>query len=272
MVYQFNDELKSYVSDHEDELAGMDTSIISDEFIKAFIQSNPANQTKEKLLPVLRLRKFDLDIASLDQNTLQIMVDCNYFEFISERYDSIYSVFPDIAVKFILKNQNQYMMLRETISMTSNLFERLILSADFEKENRNKIFSDYAETYITETVVRCIKSLSLPMTKNIFNSAWNSIDEQKRKELLLDYYKLLDADELQQRFEELGNDYEQFAKRAYRHDVSLPLTTKNEDFAKYLERIGYITSYSIKEEKEFDMKTRKMKEQKVLKLRIKKVR
>ena len=43
----------------------MDTSIISDEFIKAFIQSNPANQTKEKLLPVLRLRKFDLDIASL---------------------------------------------------------------------------------------------------------------------------------------------------------------------------------------------------------------
>ena len=110
------------------------------------------------------------------------------------------------------------------------------------------------------------------MTKNIFNSAWNSIDEQKRKELLLDYYKLLDADELQQRFEELGNDYEQFAKRAYRHDVSLPLTTKNEDFAKYLERIGYITSYSIKEEKEFDMKTRKMKEQKVLKLRIKKVR
>ena len=272
MVYQFNDELKSYVSDHEDELAGMDTSIISDEFIKAFIQSNLANQTKEKLLPVLRLRKFDLDIASLDQNTLQIMVDCNYFEFIPERYDSIYSVFPDIAVKFILKNQNQYMMLRETIPMTSNLFERLILSADFEKENRNKIFSDYAETYITETVVRCIKSLSLPMTKNIFNSAWNSIDEQKRKELLLDYYKLLDADELQQRFEELGNDYEQFAKRAYRHDVSLPLTTKNEDFAKYLERIGYITSYSIKEEKEFDMKTRKMKEQKVLKLRIKKVR
>ena len=57
MVYQFNDELKSYVSDHEDELAGMDTSIISDEFIKTFIQSNSANQTKEKLLPVLRIEK-----------------------------------------------------------------------------------------------------------------------------------------------------------------------------------------------------------------------
>lgn len=102
-VYQVSDELKEYISHHAEELSGMDTVSVKDDFIKAFINADFKIEVRQKLLPVLKLNNFDLDITSLDESTLRIMIACNYFEFTVERYSVISSISPDIAAKFILK-------------------------------------------------------------------------------------------------------------------------------------------------------------------------
>ncbi len=271
-VYKFNNELKSYIINHVDELVEMDTVIIDDEFIKEFIQSEFEYEIEKKLLPVLKLEKFDLDITSISEPTLQIMVDCNYFKFTAKRYDDICSLSQDIGMDFILKNQDEYMKLRDSIPMSDDLFESLILSYAFNKENKNNIFSDYAEEYITENVALKMKPLNLSVTKDIFKAAWNCTDKEKRTELLLDHCTLLDADELEQHFEELGEPYAELADRSRRHEVGLHLTEKNKALAEHLQNICYITSCEEKDEKEADIASDQQKTRKILKLRVKQVR
>lgn len=271
-VYQVSDELKEYISHHAEELSGMDTASVEDDFIKAFINANFKIEVKQKLLPVLKLNDFDLDITSLDEFTLRIMIACNYFEFTVERYSVISSISPDIATDFILKNQDEYMELKENIPMSGNLLERLLFSKCFSVKNKNQLFTEYAENYMTEKIAEQMKELNMPVTKDIFNIAWGCIGEKKREGLLLDNCTLFDADKLERYFGELGGPYAELADRTRRHDVNLPVTDRNKALATHLRKLEYITSDDEKDEKFFDDASGCEKTRKVLKMRIKQVK
>ena len=271
-VYQVSDELKEYISHHAEELSGMDTASVEDDFIKAFINANFKIEVKQKLLPVLKLNDFDLDITSLDEFTLRIMIACNYFEFTVERYSVISSISPEIATDVILKKQDEYMELKENIPMSGNLLERLLFSKCFSVKNKNQLFTEYAENYMTEKIAEQMKELNMPVTKYIFNIAWGCIGEKKREGLLLDNCTLFDADELERYFGELGGPYAELADRTRRHDVNLPVTDRNKALATHLRKLEYITSDDEKDEKFFDDASGCEKTRKVLKMRIKQVK
>ena len=271
-VYQVSDELKEYISHHAEELSGMNTVSVEDDFIKTFINADFKIEVKQKLLPVLKLNDFDLDITSLDESTLRIMIACNYFEFTVERYSVISSISPDIATKFILKNQNEYMELKENIPMSGNMLEQLLFSKCFSVKNKNQLFTEYAENYMTEKIAEQMKELNMPVTKDIFNIAWGCIGEKKREGLLLDNCTLFDADELERYFGKLERPYAELADRTRRHDVNLPITDRNRALAKHLRKLEYIISEEEKDEKFFDDASGCEKIRKVLKMRIKQVK
>lgn len=268
-VYQFSEALKKYVDLYAGELAEMDTTVVDDSFIKVFIAADFGQEINQRILPVLRLEKFDLDISSITESTLRTMVDCNYFEFTADRYTTVASVSSDIGIDFIIKNQETYMSLKDSIAMTSSLLEQLIFNEDLDENNRHQIFSDYAESHMTEKIAMQMKLHNLPVSKNIFVSAWNCTDEETHVELLLDYCTILDTDELEQYFTELSAPYSELSDRSRKHDVTLPRTDKNKILAERLKEIEYLTSWREKDEKYFDTEADCEKTRKVLKLRIK---
>ena len=164
------------------------------------------------------------------------------------------------------------MSLSDSIPMTSSLLEQLVFDADFDTDNRCQVFCDYAESYMTEKIAMQMKSRDLPVSKDIFEAAWNCTDQENHIELLLDYCTLLNADELEQYFAELGAPYSELSDRSRRHEVGLPVKDKNRALAEYLKKIGYLTNWEEKTEKYFDASTDCEKIRKVLKLRIKLVR
>ena len=271
-VYQFSEALKEYMNLHAEKLAEIDTTFVNDSFIKAFIEANFEQEVEQKLLPVLRLEKFDLDISSIAEPTLRIMVDCIYFEFTTDRYSAFNSVSSDISIKLIMNNQEEYMSLSDSIPMTSSLLEQLIFNDDFDANNRHQVFCDYAESYMTEKTAMQMKSRDLPVSKDIFKAAWNCTDQEDHVELLLDYCTMLNADELEQYFAELGSPYSELSDRSRRHEVGLPVKDKNRALAEYLMKIEYLTGCDEKDEKYFDAAADCEKTRKVLKLRIKKRR
>lgn len=271
-VYGFSKALKNYVAFHAGKLAEMDTSVVDDSFVKSFIAADFELEIEQTLLPVLRLENFDLAISSIAESTLRIMVECNYFEFTAEQYSAVSAVNRDIGIRFIIKNQEEYMSLKDGIQMSEGLFEQLVLDKDFSEDNRHQIFSDYAESYMTEKIAGQMKSWNLPVSKEIFASAWDCIDEQNRVELLLDYYTILNADELELYFAKLKDPYSELSDRTRRHDVTLRATDKNMALAEYLKKIKYITSWDNEDEKNFDPVTSCEKTKKGLTLRIKQVR
>ena len=87
------DTLIEYVSSQVDVLKKSDTSVVGDEFIKEFISSRFDVEVERKLIPVLKMDNFDINISTIDQSTLRIMIDCRYFEFSAERYTKACSNF-----------------------------------------------------------------------------------------------------------------------------------------------------------------------------------
>lgn len=271
-VYKLSDELKRYISSHADELSAMDTTIVDDEFIRMFIMANFASEVEKKLIPVLRMHTFNLDIPSIDESTLRIMIDCRYFEFTVNHYSAIASVSPDIGIEFILKNQDEYMDLRNSISMPIDLFERLMFSDGFRQEHKSQLFTEYAENCMTEKIALQMNTLHLPITKDILYAAWNCVDQGKHGQLLLENCTILDADELEQRFEEIGGIYAELADRTRRHEATLSAIPQHKLLAEHLQAVGYITSWEEKNEKFYDPVLEKEMSRKFLKLRIKQVK
>lgn len=271
-VYQFSEALKEYVGLHAKELAEIDAAVVNDSFIKAFIEADFEQEIERKLLPVLRLKKFDLEISSIAEPTLRIMVNCHYFEFTADRYTAVNDVSSEIGIKFILKNQEDYKSLSDSIPMTSSLLEQLVFNDDFAVNNRHQVFCDYAESYMTEKIAMQMKTHNLPVSKDIFEAAWNSTAQEDHIELMLDYCTMLNAEELEQYFAELIAPYSELSDRSRRHEVSLPVKDKNKALAEYLKKIGYLTNWDEKTEKYFDAATECEKTRKVLKLRIKQVK
>lgn len=271
-VYKLSDELKNYISAHAGELRGMDAAEVPDDFIRQFIQVDVEPVTKQILIPVLRMKSFDLAISSIDKITLEIMIDCRYFEFTVSNYSAVKDVSPDLGLQFVLNNQDEYMNLKASISMTTGLFEGLICSRNLKPEYRAQLFSEYGKNYMTEKVALHMNGLQLPITKDIFNVAWSHVTPKKHTELLLENCTIFNADELEQRFREIGGEYLELADRTRRHDVILSDTPQNKKLVEHLKTVGYITSREEKSKLLVDPDPGKEKVQKILKLRVKQVK
>lgn len=270
-AYKLSNELKQYISLHADELSKENIEVVSDNFIQEFILTDVEPIVKEKLLPVLRMKNFDIPLTSIGESTLRIMIDCQYFAFTVAAYSDIDSVSSDMSLIFILKNQDAYMSLHEGIPMTSDLLEKLLASS-LQQEYKSKLFSAYAEDYMTKKIALQMYTLHMPVTKGIFAEAWNCVDEREQEQLLLENCTVLDAVELAQKFKEMGGNYTALADRTKRREINLSATPQHIQLAKHLQTIGYITSWEEKEEKTFGSVLEKETSRKLLKLRIRQIK
>lgn len=271
-IYKLSDELKKYISAHAGELSGMDAAVVPDDFIREFIQVDIEPATKEILLPVLRMKSFNLAISSIDEITLGIMIDCKYFEFTASSYAAVNKRSADLGLKFILKNQDEYMNLKTNISMTTGLFEGVICSRNLKAEYRARLFSEYGKNYMTEKVALNMNELQLQVTKEIFNVAWSRVPQKEHTELFLENCTIFNAGELEQRFREIGGEYLGLVERTKRHEVVLPATPQNKKLAEHLKTVGYITSWEEKTGITADLAADKENVQEILKLRVRQIK
>lgn len=269
-IYNLTDTLKEYISTRVDVLKEANTTVVSDAFIKEFINSKFGEEVQRKLIPVLKMDDFDMDVSTINPSTLQIMIDCRYFAFSAERYESLAAISPNLGVDFITKNQDDFMAVKNSITMSDDLFESLMLSEHIQKEYKDELFAEYAESRMTAGVAMKIFALKLPVTKDIVDTAMNCVGQQDKAEILLANIGVYGAGELPRKFNELGGIYVNLADRTKRHEVLLPATLEYYSLAEYLKNIGYITSVEEKIEKQYDAALEKEKTQKFLKLRIKK--
>lgn len=65
-IYSLTDTLKKYVSAQVDVLKKADTTVVSDAFIRKFISSKFDEEVQRKLIPVLKMNDFDMDISAID--------------------------------------------------------------------------------------------------------------------------------------------------------------------------------------------------------------
>lgn len=210
-----------------DALEVADTTAVVDKFIKEFISSKFDAEVERRLIPVLKMDNFDMDVSMIDPPTLHIMVNCRYFEFSAERYTKLATISLDLSKDFIIKNQAEFMSEKDSIAMSCSLFESLINSERIQKKYKDELFSEYAENYMTEGVAMKMAALKLPVTKDIVDVAMNCVEQKEQAEILFANCGIYDADDFPRKFCELGGEYADLADRTRRHSVRLSATPEH---------------------------------------------
>lgn len=271
-VFEFTQGMITYIENHIDELVSADSQCISDDFIRGFIAAEIADGTFEILLPCIRMNNFDIALDAVDKSKVSIMINCKYFEFTVNRYEEINSSFPDLCVEFILQNQADYIDAIDAIQMDSNLLEDLLFSNKIEAKTTKILLDNFSTQYMTNRIARNLKPMGITINLRIFNAAWECFDELDKQKLMLEHLELLDSDTLHTCFTDLKNWYLGFLDRTKQRVVELANTPENQRLAERLKEIAYITSYQLKEKKEYDSITEAEIVRKVILCRVKAIK
>lgn len=240
--YSISNYLKKFIEVNVDKLSVEKNNYVTDNFAKDIINAKFEDSVLKKLLPVLPMKTFDLDVEQLPENILAIMVECNYFGYTIEYYQSIAERNEDIAVEYIVKNQAEFYNSLEDFPMTKNVLERLLFEQKIPMDNREELFEKYAKTYMTERIALNMNAEGFKVTKTLFDIAWEILSENQKERLMIANLELLNVDDMEKCFGELSGQYSVLSERTKRCKVKLDNTENNRKLVNYLEKIGYITS------------------------------
>ena len=248
----FTDTLIEFLQISTSTLIKDDVSCIEDEaFIREFIQSHIDINSFRNLIVKLRWEGFDIPIDTLDESKVAILIESYYFKFDKVIYEEISSIYPKLAVEFIINNQRNYMTLYDILGMNPALLEDLILDERFSRANAQILLDLYGEDYMSIAIARKIGGIGLEISIPVFNAAWSVLDIREKEELMMICLYLLDADRLEKCFSEIGGHYSELADRSRRHTVNLDDNQNNSKLVKRLQEVGYISSSDRKERDDY---------------------
>lgn len=239
-----------FIEVNVDKLSVEKNNYVTDNFAKDIINAKFEDSVLKKLLPVLPMKTFDLDVEQLPENILAIMVECNYFGYTIEYYQSIAERNEDIAVEYIVKNQAEFYNSLEDFSMTKNVLERLLFEQKIPMDNREELFEKYAKTYMTEKIALNMNAEGFKVTKTLFDIAWEILSENQKERLMIANLELLNVDDMEKCFGELSGQYSVLTERTKRRNIKLDNTANNRKLVDYLKKIDYITSFWEEEKTE----------------------
>ncbi|MCD8146353.1 MAG: hypothetical protein LUD84_03570 [Clostridiales bacterium] len=247
--WSLENSLRDYITSNIDKLIVTPTDTVADEFIADFIKTDFPEEVKRKALSVLRMEEFPLEIEELDEVTLKILIEYRYFDFTASRFSSIYKVDVRLSIEFIMLNQKDFIDNLTEIEMTPELFEQVLLDTRLDDDIRRDLFGANASKYMTPKIAAQMnqESLGLHITAEIFHAAWGCLDDSGKETLMYRNLCMLEAEDLESCFTDLGGEYNDFLDRSRRHEVSLSNSENHMRLVERLEKVGYITSYLLKD-------------------------
>lgn len=126
-------------------------------------------------------------------------------------------------------------------TVTKDFLEQIFFAPESRPTLRGELLQKYGEKYMTERLAKSLCRLQLPITKDVFFAAWRYLDNSERVNLAAVYADILQGDDFEACFSDMGEPYHDFAPRTKRK-VRIPKTEVNEKIVKRLENIDYITS------------------------------
>ena len=244
-VFDLSETLVDFIARHVKTLQVAEQTDMNDDFIRDFVNAT-SHAVLKALLPVLRLKDFDLDITDMDEDLLEEMIVAGFIPFRSTYYEMFFNKDKDLAYHYILKNQEDVVKAIAGMSMNDELFERLIISEELEQKFKVIVFEQYSAEHMTEAVANQMTSLGLHGTVDVFRTAWAfDLSQSKRKDMFFAYLDQLGADDFEAVFSDLPQ-YKEFADRSRRHFVWISDLPENLKLVKRLEQLEYITKHKEK--------------------------
>ena len=173
LEFKFTHSLLDYIETHIEDLICADSQCIGCDFFQEFIGTEISDNAFEVLLPYINVKSADIEINSVKETKVLLMIGCRYLEFTVKRYTEIKELFPGQGVEFILTNQEEYLALIHEIPMDSNLLEQLLLSNRLETKTAQSLLDNYGTKYMTDSIATNLQNMGISISLDIFKVAWN---------------------------------------------------------------------------------------------------
>ena len=235
------EELLRYVERNASHLVEDNSIEVDEGFVREYLISHGDNDSYRALTSRLNLREFDLPIAEIPEDRVAILIDTRYFAFSIDIYNQVRSAYPELALNVILQNQSECISLMKSIAMDSDTLAQLIHSEQASAELKASLLKAFGESYMSEAVANELCNHTYSISNKVFFVAWDFFNGNEKKEFMYNYLSILKAED----FERCFSDIEEFRGlcERTRHNVELHSDSKNQQLAKRLQDVGYITSW-----------------------------
>jgi len=246
--------IMSFLTLNADKLLESDFNCLEYDFKLDIIKSDLEKSIFSKLLPCIQMEDFDIPLAEIDDEKLEVMIQQHYFEFSSDTYSELAQCAPELRAEFILQNQEQYWGNIDDVVLDEAVFEKLLLSDRTEDVIKKHIIARDGAELITSATAQKVLSMDMVIGKEVFAKTWEKLsNSQERKKLMFKHLRSLTEEDFEVYFEAIGAPYNCLKRDVSRRDVMIPDTLDNRALAERLKQINFVTSYDFEEQERFDV-------------------
>ena len=241
--FSITSTLLEYVSKNYRTLSNAGCECLNDDFKRELILSEIELTPFVGLLSCLSMAEFDIALEEISKDKLSAMIQNRSFDFTVADYNELIAYAPEQCPQYILLNQNRFVEEIDSIELTEAVFEALIISEDLNTTVKESIVKRDGAKLMTKASAEYLSRRDMELDRSVFKVIWEKLDSARKKEFLFHHIWLIDADDYDSCFAELGDPYDKLKRTPYRHDEFIPDTPQNRELVERLQYLQYLTSY-----------------------------
>mgnify|MGYP002612598392 FL=1 len=244
--FSFLSNILDFLQRHACELMHSDIDDLSEKFIVDFIYNQGVGaELLDKVLPYICESAGGIDLQLIGEEKTNVLIRHRLIAFSIEKYDEIKELYPDLSIDFILNNKNEFLDNIKNIELSDELVSDILDKARADKDFCEQVYKAFDLSDLTAEIAEKILLMDMTISKEDFQSFWNAVDVSYKEKLMMQCLQILNDDDFEMCFKELGNPYHELADRSRRHNVMIKQTDASVALVKRLKEIQYITSFKM---------------------------
>lgn len=221
---------------------------LDDAFIMQLVSKKWDSEALSTFLKKYKLVDQKIDIATVPKENIKVMLDDNWLSYDVPVYTSIYTVYPEYRMNYIMCDVEAFFASISEINLDSIPVDEIMSEAQIDEKKKISLINLIPESEMSYEMALVIRNTEMEISKPYVVAAWNLLEQKEKYQLLLNHIYVFENSELPALFNELEYMYKDLAKRN-RHKVSLYASDYNISLVNKLEKKRYISS-SGRESKE----------------------
>lgn len=242
--FGITDVLISHIQDNVNDLLEKESEINYDPaMINELIQSDINTDALEKILCRLEECTFILPFKNIQHDNLKMLIRKGYIKATPEKLTELKEVYSNLVCDFVLNNKDDILLDLASYIFDIQDIEELICSDNLTDKEKLLFIECIDIEQINVKIAMVLRDLKVIISKNMFEVAWEKLEETMKYELLINQISILSNNEISQKLGDLSREYQALGDRGRRHDVKLFDTPYNRRLVAHLQKVGYLSSY-----------------------------
>lgn len=237
--------------------------------VEEIIKSELGEECFDRFMNCVPKIECTIALNSINASHVKILIVKKFVDFSIQFAEDIKQFHPDLYVLTLLTNYESVLEKLEDYTISSEELEQILISEMIDDTVKIRFIEQKAVIPYSSSIALYLRNVDCELTKEIYQNAWEVLEEDQRYALFLNQIQILNEDDISECFKELGEDYQKFADRTRRHEERLYGNEYNRKLVEHLKNITYITSFKEEFKEVWDENSRRMNRETWLRCRIK---